>query len=183
MWTPFFCFGFFYIIDHKINVIVTNGNFCNEIYVKYSPLHNSLINITDPPCIVENVVGWHECTDFVFLSIRIISSACLNNQLYSLLWCKFSKIIFLNQKNCTRFWYLVTLTLFVFTYFTRERFITETVTSLWSAPIGHVTSWGVRHVTSGCWRLTNVSGTCHVITCSSGETLHMKTAPNVCVFV
>lgn len=34
---------------------------------------------------------------------------------------------------------------------------------------GHVTSCGARPVTSGCWRLTTVSGTLPVITCSSGE--------------
>lgn len=33
---------------------------------------------------------------------------------------------------------------------------------------GHVTSWGARLVTSGCWCLMTLSGTL-VITCSSGE--------------
>lgn len=33
---------------------------------------------------------------------------------------------------------------------------------------GHVTSWGARPVTSGCWCLMTLSGTL-VITCSSGE--------------
>lgn len=32
-----------------------------------------------------------------------------------------------------------------------------------------MTSWGAHPVTSGCWCLMTVSGTCPVITCSSGE--------------
>lgn len=43
------------------------------------------------------------------------------------------------------------------------------LTAIGSLSTGHVTSCGAPPVTSGCWCLMTVSGTCPVITCSSGE--------------